>query len=379
MKKIDIMMVWAMMGALSLCSCESDRDSNPVLLDPTTFTLNTPAYASTVYDLKNSKSIELTCSQPDYGFTVATDYTVQVSLTGEFIKAVDQQTPATYQSLPTVHTTASMQVAASELALAIVNLSGITEEEKFYQDPIKVYVRLHASVNGGLKPIYSNVIELPHVLSYFALDPVVMPDKMYMTGSVSGWDWAKAYPLVSVYPVASGEFWIMKHFAENDEIKFNMSKAWDGAEFGFANTEINDKANAGITDNGGNIKISNPGWYIVAVKTTLVGRSFAYTVEFFEPTIYACGPTAGDKWGAEGLRFTAPTTANGEFVSPPLVAGGELRLSIVLPKHEWWHTEFIFLGGKIEYRANGNDQDRVLTESGKRVYLDFSKGTGRVE
>lgn len=59
--------------------------------------------------------------------------------------------------------------------LAIVNLSGITEEDKFYKDPIKVYVRLHASVNGGMKPIYSNVIELPKVLSYFALDPMVMP------------------------------------------------------------------------------------------------------------------------------------------------------------------------------------------------------------
>lgn len=57
MKKLNIM-VWMMLGALGLCSCESDRDSNPVLLDPTTFTLNTPAYASTVYDLKHSKTLE---------------------------------------------------------------------------------------------------------------------------------------------------------------------------------------------------------------------------------------------------------------------------------------------------------------------------------
>lgn len=378
MKKLNIM-VWVMLGALGLCSCESDRDSNPVLLEPTTFTLNTPAYASTVYDLKNSKTIELTCSQPDYGFTAPTDYTVQVSLTGEFKEAAAKSAAATYLSLPTVHTTARMDVDAQELAVAIVNLSGITEEDKFYKDPIKVYVRLHASVNDGMKPIYSNVIELPKVLSYFALDPMVMPDKMYMTGSICGWDWAKAYPMVSVYPVASGEFWIMKYFAANDEIKFNMSKAWDGTEFGFANTVINDKANAGIGDNGGNIKISNPGWYIVAVKTTIVGRSYTYAVDFLEPTVYVCGPTVGDKWGADGQKFITPTTADGEFVSPALTANGELRLCVVLPKHEWWHTEFIFLGGKIEYRANGNDQDRVQAEAGKKVYLDFSKGTGRVE
>lgn len=377
MKKINII-VWMMLGVLGISSCESDRDSNPVLLEPTTFILNTPAYASTVYDLKNSKTIELACSQPDYGFTAATDYTVQVSLTGEFKEATDKAT-ATYLALPTVHTTARMNVDAQELAVAIVNLSGITEENKFYTDPIKVYIRLNASVNDGMRPIYSNVIELPKVLSYFALDAMVMPDKMYMAGSICGWDWAKAYPMVSVYPVASGEFWIMKYFAANDEIKFNVSKAWDGAEFGFANTVINDNANAGIADSGGNIKITNAGWYIVAVKSTIVGRSYAYAVDFFEPTVYVCGPTVGDKWGAEGQKFTVPQTADGEFVSPALTASGELRLCVVLPKHEWWHTEFIFLSGKIEYRANGNDQDLVQAEAGKKVYLDFSKGIGRVE
>ncbi|MEG2332836.1 MAG: DUF5115 domain-containing protein, partial [Bacteroides sp.] len=89
--------------------------------------------------------------------------------------------------------------------------------------------------------------------------------------------------------------------------------------------------------------------------------------------------TVGDKWGADGLKFTTPTTADGEFVSPALTASGELRLCVVLPKHEWWHTEFIFFGGQIEYRANGDDQDRVQAEAGKKVYLDFSKGAGRVE
>lgn len=58
----------------------------------------------------------------------------------------------------------------------------------------------------------------------------------------------------------------------------------------FTNTVINDKANAGIGDNGGNIKISNPGWYIVAVKTTIAGRSYTYAVDFLEPTVYVCGP-----------------------------------------------------------------------------------------
>ncbi|MEG1562717.1 MAG: SusF/SusE family outer membrane protein [Bacteroides sp.] len=378
MKNLNIIALMAL-GALGIVSCDSDRDSNPLLQEPTTFVLNAPAYASTVYDLKHSKTLELACSQPDYGFTAATDYSVQVSLTGEFNEETDKNTAATYQTLPSVYTTARMNVDAQELAVAIVNLSGITEEENFYKEPIKVYIRMHASVNGGLNSIVSNVIELPQVLSYFALDAMVMPEKMYMTGSPCGWDWAKSFPMVSTYPAASGEFWLMTYLAANDEIKFNMAKTWDGTEFGFANTVINDAANAGVADSGGNIKVTNAGWYIVAVKTTIVGRSYTYAVDFLAPTVYVCGPTVGGKWGADGQKFTTPAAADGEFVSPALTESGELRLCVVLPKHEWWHTEFIFFGGKLEYRANGNDQERVQAEAGKKVYLNFTKGTGRVE
>lgn len=61
------------MGLLALSACEADRDSNPVLNEPDTFVLNVPAFASNnVYDLKNSESLELTCTQPDYGIPMAT-------------------------------------------------------------------------------------------------------------------------------------------------------------------------------------------------------------------------------------------------------------------------------------------------------------------
>ena len=59
------------MGLLALSACES----NPVLNEPDTFVLNVPAFASNnVYDLKNSESLELTCTQPDYGIPMATTY-----------------------------------------------------------------------------------------------------------------------------------------------------------------------------------------------------------------------------------------------------------------------------------------------------------------
>ena len=77
----------ALLSAL-LClatACDDDNNSNPTLKTPSGFTLNTPAYAEgAVYDLERSQTVELTCSQPDYGFTAATVYTVQVSLDNDF-------------------------------------------------------------------------------------------------------------------------------------------------------------------------------------------------------------------------------------------------------------------------------------------------------
>ena len=59
-------------AALMFTACSDDRDSNPMLQQPSSFVLNTPAYASQAIDLQNSQSVNLTWSQPDYGgFPVA--------------------------------------------------------------------------------------------------------------------------------------------------------------------------------------------------------------------------------------------------------------------------------------------------------------------
>ena len=42
-------------------------------------------------------------------------------------------------------------------------------------------------------------------------------------------------------------------------------------------------------------------------------------------------------------------------------------------------TEFIILNGKIEYRGNDGDQERVQGKAGQKAYLNFSDNTGKVE
>ena len=102
--KIAVMLLAAGLSFV-FASCEDDRNSNPTLQTPTKFVLNTPAYAgSAVYDLENSSSVELTCSQPDYGFTAATAYSVQVSLDNDFT------TEGKFTTLATTYTTAKIAI-----------------------------------------------------------------------------------------------------------------------------------------------------------------------------------------------------------------------------------------------------------------------------
>ncbi len=81
--------------------------------------------------------------------------------------------------------------------------------------------------------------------------------------------------------------------------------------------------------------------------------------------------------------MTVPSTADGEFVSPAFVgASGEdpyLRVYVKIDSYDWWRSEFIVSGGKIVYRGNGGDQDRVTVSVGQKLYLNFTDETGRIE
>lgn len=370
-------------GLLGLNSCK--EDDKVILQEPTTFVLNTPAYAANyVYDLEKSKSIELTCSQPDYGYTAVTSYHVQVSLTPDFDN---------FEVLATPYNQAKMDVDASEIAVAATNLSlaaGKTEADFPYVGPL--YIRLTAAVANTLivqsdinTVITSNVIELPKCRMHFALPPVLLPATMNIIGSgVGGWTWGS--DAVEMVPVHSHDeiFWHVVYIEPEGEIKFNENKDWDGNEFGYTNTTFaGDKLEeAGISDNGGNIKVAKGGWYIIVVRTVMEGRNRTYTVEFNSPNVYLMGEAVGG-WDpiAENL-FDVPTTKDGDFVSPAVKAeqgDGGLRMCIKLPDADWWQTEFIFYNGQIAYRGTGDDQERIFATVGQKAYVNFTTGAASLK
>jgi predicted enzyme related to lactoylglutathione lyase len=140
--------------------------------------MNTPALQDQYLELTEDGTFELTCSQPDYGYSAITNYSVEVSLTENF---------AQYEVLtPTEPTVARMTLKDSDLAIALCNLYGFTSDETYQDLPAdRVYFRTVAELSGVEgSQITSNVVYLNKVKFYLA---VATPGYIYLVGAPEGW------------------------------------------------------------------------------------------------------------------------------------------------------------------------------------------------
>lgn len=375
-------------------ACSDDNDENPVVKSPTTFHLNTPALAANgIYDLTHSKSIELTCSQPDYGYPAVTRYTVEVATSADMSDA---------RALSGSYTTAKIEVDAAELASTLTDLylaKGISEHQFPLTAP--VYIRVKAvqttadnkEIEGTA--ITSNTIELSKVYFAFSLPPVTVPEKLYLVGSFNKWSWDNALEMIPVNG-SPNIFWHLVYLdgeGNSAGVKFNSDKVWNKNAAGFEKITINPASDnaADIINANGNIGSSKPGWYLMIVECTVVGRDIKYNVTFNKPNVYLQGVcTAAGGWDLiPDNLFSVPATADGEFVSPAIgnaVSGGPsgsdpgVRICVKIPNADWWKSEFIVYDKKIAYRGNGGDQTpRVAGAVGQKVYLNFTKETGEIK
>lgn len=384
MKNIIKSALLVVMSLTLMTACSDDNDSNPSIQTPTEFKLNTPALVNTPIDLANSSKIMLTCSQPNYGYTASVQYTVQVATDENMTDAVE---------LSETSNSAKVAIDAASLASTLTNIyvqKGKTEAD-FPMD-VKAYFRLKANIvtsNGNVvegTEILSNVVSLNNIHLLFSLPPVNLPSHIYVVGNFCDWKWDNCFDMVQVYGT-DNTFWRLVYI-DDSGIKLNSAAAWNGSEVGYAGITVSGDCKDDIIDNGGNIASKNPGWYLVIVTTSVVNREIHYDVQFNKPTIWLIGPAAGSSdyaQEAEGWSFTVPTTKDGDFVSPAFagsVPGGDgdgVRMYVKVPGHDWWHSEFVVLSDKIEYRATGGDQARVAGSAGQKVYLNFSKGTGEIK
>ena len=187
-------------GIISLfASCSDDNDSNPTLIQPTEFKLNTPEYANGFIDLEKSKELNFTWSQPKYTADNAplnVTYEIQVSPKNSFTVSADEaandesgEKVADYDILSPTTQYCNATISAEEIDKSLVRVLKFKENE--VPAELEVGIRINAYIvegNKRLNPVISNVVTLK-AKPYFVELKDATPIMWYLVGNMFGGKW----------------------------------------------------------------------------------------------------------------------------------------------------------------------------------------------
>ena len=295
-----------LIGIISLfASCSDDNDSNPTLIQPKEFVLNTPAYANATIDLEKSTGLELTWSQPKYtadNAPINATYEVQVSPTNSFTVSTDEaaadesgEKVPDYAVLSNTTQKCNISASAEEMDKALVKILKWTEGNVPAEQ--EMYVRVNAYILEGtnhLNPIASNSVKL-NVKPYYIELKDAVPTMWYLVGNMFGAKWANDKNIgVDALPMflkpnfsydkktGAGEIEYTNYFltgdyndkAECDGAGFKILPSdfnWDYSMNAILNNEIS--AKKGTIENrngggdGGHIVAAEAGYYTITINT----------------------------------------------------------------------------------------------------------------
>lgn len=383
----NISWLFALLAVVTLgfTACDTDTDSNPTLdLSHVGegFTLNTPANAqNNTYDLANAKSVELTCSQPNYGgMPLMVRYYVQVSLTEDF---------ASSKELATSYPTARMAVDAREINDAMVELFQEANPDTDYPaTPRALYIKLRAVIDGtdNMGETYSNVITLPSVLASYQAPEATFETQLYVVGQAIGEAWSTWKPVPQIYDMP-GCYYTVVYVPEGTGFKWGAyEQDWRGYD---RIRNWDDVAGADVSaSSDGNIVFANGGWYTLFFEAEIVGSSVQYDLHILPAEVYVIGNSMGGNWNVADptLALQAPADQTGDWVSPAFTGSGELRAYVNVPGYDWWRTEFTLHNGEVYWRdvniidswsELGSDY-AVQVSPGQCLYVNFDSNTGEV-
>lgn len=304
--KNKYMMGALLLGIISLfASCSDDNDSNPTLIQPTEFTLNTPEYINSTVDLEKSTGLELTWSQPKYtadNAPINATYEVQVSPTNSFTVSTDEaaadesgEKVPDYAVLSNTTQKCYISASAEEMDKALVKILKWTEADVPAEQ--EMYVRVNAYILEGtnhLNPVASNSVKL-NVKPYYIELKDAVPTMWYLVGNMFGAKWANNKDIgVDALPMflkpnfsydkktGAGEIEYTNYFltgdynekAECDGAGFKILPSdfnWDYSMNAILNNEIS--AKKGTIENrngggdGGHIVAAEAGYYTITINT----------------------------------------------------------------------------------------------------------------
>lgn len=300
-----------------LISCGED-ETGPVINPAAengnlSFVLNEAEYSNFTYVLtedNNSQSMEtLYCSQPDYGFTAAVSYYVQISFNQDMSNAFE---------LPSSVQDETININVREMNKAIFELyEGDMPNPSVEKD---IYVRLRAVVSNAtqtplvnepiVKPIYSNVVKLS-VIPYFienlkSYDEADLLVPYFIIG-YAGWDndnngYGSSFIPMSVVEgnvynsEGQGVYSYTGYFESSKTFKFIRDVGAWGEQWGNAD---NDGIDTPVHNDGGssNFQVPEDGYYTITLNSITNKVTFEQTS--ITPKVYSNMGLVGEMtdWG----------------------------------------------------------------------------------
>ena len=174
-----------------LTSCESDNDSNPTIKSPTTFTINASPVADQYIQLAQNNNVNLTWTQPDYGYNAFATYKVQVGLVKNgAVTWYEKDGQPKY--LATTYTVCNANISGEEISEVLCAIDGFKYAEDYVDQGYReVALRVYASINTSMKAeiegtgiLSDNYVTFKHMAAYNAIKS---PGYIYLVGNCTDW------------------------------------------------------------------------------------------------------------------------------------------------------------------------------------------------
>lgn len=195
MKKIFSFALMLMGLATALTSCSDDRDSNPTIGQPTQFVVNASPLASQYIQLSADNKVNLTWSQPNYGYNALATYQVQVGINNNGTVTWNTKDGAD-KYLESTYTICNADISGEEIAEAICEIDGVQDEEHYVDLGFReIAFRVKSSIQDSRgndvsgTVIVSNPVIFEHMAAYCAIKSL---GSVWIIGNCGGWTEPKA-------------------------------------------------------------------------------------------------------------------------------------------------------------------------------------------
>lgn len=309
-----------------------------------------------------AESIKITYTPASYGVDIVTTHQLQFAASSDFANPVTFDIDAADDSF--TFTVGALNELLTESLLLPVDVEA------------NVSARVMTYSLSGVDTLYSEPVSFA-TTPY--LDILFAPETFYLFGDGVG-RVAQNNKLKFNKVWGEDDVWTIVWMEATGSFKLCSDENYKGV-IGRIGDAVNGEYSLGTVDNRGeDIPVpGTAGYYTVGINLT------TNTLLVEPANIYICGPNV-NAWPTSSVVEENRFQLNAENKTMELsksFLGGELRLHVTHPyisSGDWWHAEFIFLDGKIEYRADGDDQERFNMNAGEQtIVLDFINQTGKIE